>query len=466
MGRNERRFWDDRSLTSRAALPSDPTRLIFDAYVPHPISGWEPDLHASTWRQVSMATDRCADLAQTASTQVAASEWLLGRAESIASSTIEEIRPSARRVARAEAQISLFGQQPADLEMQALRNVAATQQAIDLAESGADLTAAELCNVHATLMGEQDPIAGQIRDRQNWVGNGALGGPLDARHVGPPAEFVDELLDDLVEFVNEKDGIPIVRAAIAHAQFETIHPFPDGNGRTGRALIQYMYVRDELMSGGALPVSSALMLNRERYFDALDGIRAVCAPDDPERSKAFQPWIELLAQATDHACVLRRRLTQHVEALSQRWTKQARAAGIRTSSAAFQLLKVLPQHPVVTAESAAELLSIEQRTAQRAVARLANLGILEQRSAGRRNRVFECGDMMDAFTESAREQPAANLTLATPVSEHSVIAARSAASGAIDEGGGICGALTSSRRPCGHPRPRPGGKCPAGHRRR
>ena len=277
----------------------------------------------------------------------------------------KSVRPLAA-VARAEAQISLFGQQPADLEMEALRNVAATQCAIDLAISGADLTVAGLCGVHATLMGEQDPIAGQIRDRQNWVGSGAFGGPLDARHVGPPPEFVNGLLDDLVEFVNEKDGIPIVRVAIAHAQFETIHPFPDGNGRTGRALIQYMYTRDEVMSNGALPVSSALMLNKERYFDALDGLRAVCASDGPERSKAFQPWIELLAQATDHACVLRRRLTNHVEALSQRWTNQARAAGIRTSSAAFQLLKVLPQHPVVTAQSAAELLSIEQRTAQRA----------------------------------------------------------------------------------------------------
>ncbi|WP_420445671.1 Fic family protein [Candidatus Poriferisodalis sp.] len=410
-----------------------------------------------------MATDRCADLAKTTSTQAVASEWLLDRAESIASSTIEEIRPSPRRVARAETQISLFGQQPADIEMQALRNVAATQRAIDLATSGADLTVAGLCDVHATLMGEQDPIAGQIRDHQNWVGSGAFGGPLDARHVGPPPEFVNELLDDLVEFINEKDGIPIVRVAIAHAQFETIHPFPDGNGRTGRALIQYMYVREEVMSNGALPVSSSLMLNKERYFDALDGFRVVCAPDDPERSKAYQPWIELLAQATDHACVLRRRLTKHVEALSQRWTNQARAAGIRTSSAAFRLLNALPQHPVVTAESAAELLSIEQRTAQRAVARLGDLGILEQRSAGRRNRVFECGDMMDAFTESARQQPAANLTLATP--DDATATATAAKGTAQDGGGGICAAPTRRQRPCGHPRPRPGGKCPAGHRR-
>ncbi len=414
MGRNERRFWDARTFTSRSAAATDPERECFYAYVPHEINGWEPDLRADTWRQVSNAAERCAELATTTSSRPVASEWLLDRSESIASSTIEEIRPSARRVARAEAQLSLFGQRPADAEIQALRNVAATQQAIGLGASGADLTVDGLRDIHATLMGAEDPIAGRIRDRQNWVGSGALGSPLEARHVGPPPEFVKTLLDDLVSYVNRGDGIPIVRAAIAHAQFETIHPFADGNGRTGRALMQYMLRRDAVMDTGALPVSSALMLNKETYFDALDETRVICAPDEPMRSKALRSWLEILAQSTVHACVLRERLMKHVEALTQCWAQQARSAGIRRSNAAFKLLDVLPRQPIFTADSAAKLLSIELRTAQRAVARLAKLGILEQRSAGRRNRVFECGDMMDAFTESTREQPAANLTLSTP----------------------------------------------------
>ncbi len=464
MGRNERRFWDDRTLTSRASLPSDAARECFDAYIPHEINGWEPELHTDTWRQISNATDCCAELAKTTGSQPISSEWLLDRSESIASSTIEEIRPSARRVARAEAQINLFGQRPADTEMQVLRNVAATQRAIELGASGADLTIDGLCNIHATLMGDEDPIAGQIRDRQNWVGSGALGSPLEARHVGPPPESVNVLLDDLVEYVNRDDGIPIVRAAIAHAQFETIHPFADGNGRTGRALIQYMLRRDQVMDKGALPVSSALMLNKKTYFDALDEVRVVCGPDDSLRSRALRPWVEMLAQSTAHACVLRGRLIKHVHALSQRWSHQARQGGIRPSNAAFKLLEALPQHPVVTADSAAGLLSVDLRTAQRAVARLAKLGILEQRSAGRRNRVFECGDMMDAFAESAREQPAANLTLSTPTEATGPnISTKDASAG--DAASGICGRPTLRGNRCGHPRPLPGGKCPAGHRR-
>ena len=158
----------------------------------------------------------------------------------------------------------------------------------------------------------------------------------------------------------------------------------------------------------------AALTGKERYFDALDETRVVCAPDDPLRSKSLRPWIEMLAQAVWNACVLRQRLIGHVDSLLRRWTDMAHRAGVRSSSAAFKLLGVLPQHPVVTAESAARLLSVELRTAQRAVARLAALGILEQRSAGRRNRVFECQDMMDAFTESVRQQPAAQLTLIEP----------------------------------------------------
>ena len=269
-------------------------------------------------------------------------------------------------------------------------------------------------------MGE-DPIAGQIRDRQNWVGGGHLGGPLQAHHVGPPPEAVPDLLEDLVAYINHPgDGVPMVRAAVAHAQFETIHPFPDGNGRTGRALLQFMYLRAGLSTTAALPVSAALMLTRREYFDALDATRVVCSPDDPHRSRAFRGWIEHLAAASDHACRLHDRLNAHVLALQQRWADTAREHRIRPSSAASRLLAHLPTNPVVTAGSARKLLSATERTARNAVSRLEEAGILAQRSAGRRNRVFECVAMIDALTEATREQPADNLTLssARPTGPH------------------------------------------------
>ncbi len=466
MGRTVPRYWDDRTYVSRAALSGDPAEAVFHAYIPHPIDGWTPDLGAQTWGLVYEATERCRDLQRSAPEGPLPAEWLLDRAESIASSTIEEIRPSARRVARAEAQLSLFGEQPADMEMEALRNIRVTQHALDLAESGSDMTVGSLQALHTTLMGSDDPIAGQLRDRQNWVGAGALGGPLRARHVGPPAELVPELLDDLVAFVNRSgDAAPLVRAASAHAQFETIHPFPDGNGRTGRALLQYMYRRDGMSTRAAMPVSSALMLAKTDYFDALDETRVVCGPDDPARCRALRAWIEMLAQATDHACRLYERLNAHVEVLRQRWYEAARASRIRPSSSAFRLLDHLPSGPVVTAESVRERSQTSERTARNAVSRLVAAGILVQRSAGRRNRVFECADMMAAFTESAREQPADNLTLQSLDALNLANTAGTGTSAATTSAQWLCNARTTRGGACTHPRPRPGSSCPAGHER-
>ena len=236
----------------------------------------------------------------------------------------------------------------------------------------------------------------------------------------PPPEVVPDLLEDLVAFVNHCDGgQPLVRAALAHAQFETIHPFPDGNGRTGRALLQYMCRREGLSSHAPLPISSALMLAKSDYFNALDTTRVVCTPDDPSRSRAMQPWIDLSARATDHACRLYERLGEHVAAMQQRWHEAARERRIRTSSTAFRLLAHLPGNPVLTTGSVQRILRTNPRTARHAVSRLAEAGILVQRSAGRRNRVFECADMMDAFTEAARTQPADNLTLFRPAADDS-----------------------------------------------
>ena len=187
MGRTVARHWDSRTYTSRPTGPGDAPRTVFQAYVPHPISGWDPDLSLSTWMVVSSATERCRRIQRSAEAEPFAGEWLLGRAESIASSTIEGIRPSARRVARAEARLDLFGETPTGDEMQALRNIEVTQHARDLAEGRTELTVDSLRMLHTTLMGEDDPIAGRIRTQQNWVGGGSLGGPMEASHVGPPA---------------------------------------------------------------------------------------------------------------------------------------------------------------------------------------------------------------------------------------------------------------------------------------
>ncbi|MCQ3814568.1 MAG: Fic family protein [Acidimicrobiia bacterium] len=453
MGRNEKRFWDERTRESRAVVDGDPRKSLFDAFVPHGIARWEPLLDHWTWKRYEDAMSRCRELATL--DHPAMSEWLLVRAESLASSTIEDIHASARRVARVEARRDLFGETPPGTESEVLRNIWVTQHATELASSDTDLTVDLLCQMHMTLMGDA-PISGQVRNRQVWVGSGAFGGPIEARHVAPPVEHVSALLEDLMDFVNHSDGHPLLRAAVAHAQFETIHPFADGNGRTGRALIQYMLMREGVISGSTLPVSAALTLERHRYFDTLNSYRVVCDPDDGARSKAAMPWIRMFAEAATYAAVLHDRLNKHIEALTRRWEMQARANRIRPSNAAFKLLGKLPANPVVTTSKVQELLGVNKRTAQNAVARLVDAEILVQRSAGRANRVYESSDLLDAYREASRGQLAV-LTAKPEMPDTAVLPLAESVSGLL------CGAANKRGGSCAHPRPRPGGTCPAGH---
>ena len=132
------------------------------------------------------------------------------------------------------------------------------------------------------------------------------------------------------------------------------------------------------------------------------------------------------------------------------------------SSAAFRLLAHLLTNPVVTAGSVRGLPSATERTARNAVSRLEEAGIIAQRSAGRRNRVFECVAMIDAFTEAAREQPADNLTLSSARRPAPTDPRRAPVEG---DDARLCNAAATRGRGCTHPKPRPGGSCPAGHRR-
>src|SRR6202023_1686779 len=107
-----------------------------------------------------------------------------------------------------------------------------------------------------------DATAGKVRDRQNWIG-GASSGPRDAEFIPPPPELVPELLDDLSRFMARDDLPPVAQAAVAHAQFETIHPFADGNGRVGRCLISVVFRRRGLGQRLIPPVSLVLAARRD-----------------------------------------------------------------------------------------------------------------------------------------------------------------------------------------------------------
>ncbi|HHH28570.1 MAG TPA: Fic family protein [Polyangiaceae bacterium] len=235
-----------------------------------------------------------------------------------------------------------------------------------------------------------------MRTQQNWVG-GSSYNPCSAEYVPPPPELLPELLSDLYDYVNGDAHSPLVQAAIAHAQFETLHPFVDGNGRTGRALIHLILRRRGLAPRFLPPISLILATWPEDYVAGLTHFRHVGPPDSPERSSAAALWLRTFAAATHRACVDAQRYTLQIAELTSSW--RASLGKVRARSSKDLLLRTLPGAPIVTVESASALIQRSKTRTAAAIKALTEAGILRQHNIGRRrNRVFEAEGALDLFT--------------------------------------------------------------------
>ena len=241
MARYETRSWpaDPSAPGGRAERRA----FSYRAFVPDPIAGLELALPSNVAAAVSTA-ERAVDALNRDPPRLASLEVLarrLLRAESVASSRIEGLVLSQRRLARAEAEEPDARDETA---RSVLGNVVAMEHAVALGAGAKPLRLKDVLEIHRLLMlaTTTPEIAGKLRERQNWIGGNAFN-PGRADFVPPAPERVKGLMDDLVAFMNRTDLPPVVQAAIAHAQFETIHPFADGNGRVGRALIHVVLRR-------------------------------------------------------------------------------------------------------------------------------------------------------------------------------------------------------------------------------
>jgi Fic family protein len=209
------------------------------------------------------------------------------------------------------------------------------------------------------------------------------------------------LLEDLCEFCN-RDALPaLAQAAIAHAQFETIHPFVDGNGRTGRALIHVILRRRGLAPVVVPPVSLVLATWAEEYVAGLMATRYAQPPDSPEAVEAVNGWLELFATATSRAVADAEAYERRVAEIQQRWRK--RLGRVRADSAAARLIEALPGAPVLTVQSAAALIGRSEQAVNEAIPRLVEARVLKQTTLGRRNRAFEASELITAFTDLERQ---------------------------------------------------------------
>ena len=207
-------------------------------------------------------------------------------------------------------------------------------------------------------------------------------------------------MNDLCEFCNGADLPAIVQAALAHAQFETIHPFVDGNGRVGAHLIHVILRRRGLAPVVVPPVSLVLATWSRDYVRGLTATRSRSDPSSHDAIEGIDRWVGLFAAAVTRAVGDAETYEARVAEVQERW--RAALGRVRANSAVDLLIDALPGAPVITVSSAAALIGRSEQAVNEAIPRLVDAGVVTQTTIGRRNRAFEAADLIDAFTDLER----------------------------------------------------------------
>ena len=378
-------MWTTRTLpwVSRSRGPrADRTLTSYRAAVAPRIAHCTPALGKSVQRAVeeaSLALARFEGASTRGGTVLAPIADLLIRGEMVASSRIESVNAPLDMIAAASLGVRVHVN---------ARLVAAAGDATRALSGVADrrhLEADDLLAAHRTLLAplaaDVDEQVGRLRSVQNWIG-GSDYSPRGAVHVPPPADEVAADVDDLIVFLRRQDLPALAQAAIAHAQFEGIHPFVDGNGRVGRALIHAVVRRRGLTRQVTVPVAAAMMAQGQRYTRALDLYRA----GDPD------PIIELVARAVGRATAAAQESSARILALPEAWRART---GARRGSAQERLLDSLLEHPVLDAEDAQALTGASSSAAYGALDRLVADGVLRIAVVRKRDRVWVAAAVID-----------------------------------------------------------------------
>ena len=371
----------ERDPDDLALVPKSRRRKIlptYEAAVPASIAALPVEIPAQLARRIAEVEVSLARFDQAQ----AARDWplpaLLLRSESSSSSQIERLTSSVRNVALAE----LSSKAPSNALLIA-GNVAAMREA--LGQSG-DIGIDSICAIHDVLMRGTREEPG-LRKEQVWIG-GSPYSPHGATFVPPHADLVRPCLEDLVAFGAREDISPIAKAAIFHAQFETIHPFTDGNGRTGRALLHRILARDEVLLHAMLPVSAGLLHDVERYMGALDTYH----------DGAVEPMIECLADALELAAVIGSRIASDVDGVLAEWASENTD---RAGSASHRLPALLVEQPVVDIAFVALRLGITDRAARNLVEVACERGILAKMGNAKRGAFYQASDLIAVLEEAS-----------------------------------------------------------------
>lgn len=306
---------------------------------------------------------------------------ILLRTESASSSEIENLTSGARAIAEAE-----LGERETGNAAQIVRNVRTMEAALSLADR---IDGESIIAMQAALLGALAPnLTGGWRDEQVWIGGSSLS-PHLADFVPPHHDRVPAGMDDLVTFIGRTDIPALAQVAIAHAQFETIHPFRDGNGRTGRAIVQAMLRHGHVTTNIAVPVSAGLLHDVKDYYNALTAYRR----------GELRPIITAFTSAAGYAVVNGRQLVRDIGIIQTDWNDKLR--GLRSDAAARRVSDLAIAYPVLNFDLIVRELHVAPPTAFRALNMLVDRGVLKAANSKRRNRIWLAEPVLNALDDFA-----------------------------------------------------------------
>jgi len=332
------------------------------------------------------------------------------RSEAIASSRIEGLQVSPQQVGLAEMadEESLTADGVNRTARKVAANISALRRATHQLAGEDRITVEGIAELQRVLLADE-PGLHDVRQVQNWIG-GSDYHPLTADFVPPPPEWVRPLMDDLVAYLNGAAHAPLVQAGILHAQFETIHPFKDGNGRVGRALVHTVLVRRGLTRNAVLPVSPVLLTRSEEYVQGLTAYRYVGRADGPDGRAGVSQWLRVFlaavgiaaGQAEVFAASLAELRAGWEEEVARRRRQQNLRATPRADSATSRILDALQEHPVLTATSVMRVFDVSRPAAVAALAELAAAGVLTTRRLDGRTRAYLAMDVFNLIASAER----------------------------------------------------------------
>lgn len=361
----------------------------YRAFVPDPIGDLDPPVSATTsaLSERAGATVRELNASEPTLTPLEGLARQLLRSEALASSRIEGLSLSHRKLAQAAVE-----GQGSHQALEVLGNMQAMEKAVEIGAGASEITREDICEIHRTLaiVPPLDKIAGELREEQGWIGGAD---PPDADYVGPPHQHVPRLVDDACAFMNRDDISPVAQAGIAHAQFEAIHPFGDGNGRVGRCLIHVLFRRRGIAPRYVPPVSVMLGASKDAYIAGLENFR-----DD-----RIDDWVAQFARAVEIAAEKAEAFSERVTGLQAGWLQ--RVGPLRRDATARSIIENLPSFPFITTRIVQELSGRSDVAALSGLDRLEQAGILIRHRNRRKGDSWEAKELfalLDDFEQAVK----------------------------------------------------------------